>query len=316
MSKSKYTAFTNDPSLAADVLRQGGIVLFPTETVYGLGADSRNLSACLAIYKIKNRPVDNPLIVHLANPEQISEIAEVTQDAYRIIQEFMPGPITIILRKKDASVYSTGLSTIAVRVPSHKLCAEMLAAFGGPVSAPSANLSGSPSITRYEDAVAEFDGLVDLILQGEEPTIGLESTVVDLSGDSPRLLRPGLYGVEELRRILPDLVSVDVSLTETRPVSPGLKYKHYAPECEVYFVQSIPKPERNSAAIGIGINTEGWAFAVRVNDNLGYMRELYSFFRDCDKKGIRKAYCFPPANGAGQEALLNRIKKASEGSRN
>ncbi|EQA37058.1 tRNA threonylcarbamoyl adenosine modification protein, Sua5/YciO/YrdC/YwlC family [Leptospira inadai serovar Lyme str. 10] len=301
--------------MAAKVLRQGGVVLFPTETVYGLGADSRNLSACLEIYKIKNRPADNPLIVHLANPELIAEIAEITGDGSRIIEEFMPGPITIILRKKDNFVYSTGLSTIAVRVPSHKLCHAMLTAFGGPVSAPSANLSGRPSITRYEDAVAEFDGFVDLILQGEEPTIGLESTVVDLSVDPPRLLRPGLYGIEELSLIIPNLTLEDDS-TSARPISPGLKYKHYAPECEVYFVQSNPMPEPNSAAIGIGIDTDGWAFAVQLNDNFGYMRELYSFFRDCDKRGIRRAYCFPPANEAGREALLNRIKKASEGSRN
>ncbi|EQA43251.1 tRNA threonylcarbamoyl adenosine modification protein, Sua5/YciO/YrdC/YwlC family [Leptospira broomii serovar Hurstbridge str. 5399] len=301
--------------MAAKILRQGGIVLFPTETVYGLGVDSRNLSACLEIYKIKNRPADNPLIVHLANPEQIAEIADITEDGYRIIRQFMPGPITIILRKKDESVYSTGLSTIAVRVPAHKLCAEMLSDFGGPVSAPSANLSGRPSITRYEDAVEEFDGLVDLILQGDEPTIGLESTVVDLSVDPPRLLRPGLYGVEELSRVLPNLASVGDRATQAQPMSPGLKYKHYAPECEVYFVQSNPLPEQNSAAIGIGIDIDDWAFAVRVNDNFGYMRELYSFFRDCDKKGIRKAYCFPPANEAGKEALLNRIRKASEGSR-
>ncbi|PJZ26119.1 threonylcarbamoyl-AMP synthase [Leptospira hartskeerlii] len=310
MSKNKTTIITEDPSLAAKILKEGGIVLFPTETVYGLGADSRNLSSCLEIYKIKNRPADNPLIVHLGNPALIPDIGEVPENARILIRQCMPGPLSLVLKKIDKSVFSTGLTTIAVRVPSHPKALEMLSYFGGPVSAPSANLSGEPSITRLDDAISEFDGLVDLILKGSDPEIGLESTVVDFSISPPKLLRPGYFGWEELQKYVPDLE--DYSLLKEGDIvsSPGVKYKHYSPKAKVIFTEN-QTPDRESAAIGISL-TRGWKFALDLRNNTEYMKNLYSFFRDCDRLGISKIYCFPPAKASGKEALLNRILKAQE----
>ncbi|TGL59526.1 L-threonylcarbamoyladenylate synthase [Leptospira sarikeiensis] len=310
MSKSKNTILTEDSSLAAKVLKEGGIVLFPTETVYGIGADSRNLSACLEIYKIKNRPADNPLIVHLGNPGMIQLIGEVSDSVRSLIYKYMPGPLSLVLKKIDESVFSTGLPTVAVRVPSHPKVLEMLSFFGGPVSAPSANLSGQPSITRLEDAISEFDGLVDLILKGPEPEIGLESTVMDFSVDPPKLLRPGYWGFEELKRFVPNLIGVSSLKDGETPASPGMKYRHYAPTAKVFLTETR-SPESETAAIGINIPS-GWKFSLSVKDNSEYMKHLYSFFRDCDRLGIKEIYCFPPANESGEEAILNRILKAQE----
>ncbi|TGL53828.1 threonylcarbamoyl-AMP synthase [Leptospira wolffii] len=314
MSKNKNTILTKDPSLAAKALEKGGIVLFPTETVYGIGADSRNFDACLEIYKIKNRPADNPLIVHLADPNDIQKIAELPKNAEILLEKYMPGPLTLVLPKKDSKVFSAGLDTIAVRVPSHSLAREMIRLSGVPVSAPSANLSGRPSITRLEDAIHEFQGKVDVILDGQEPEIGLESTVIDLSGNSPKILRPGFLGPEELKEIFPNLSYTSYYPNEEegiRPASPGMKYRHYAPDANVIFAEIGTLPKEDSAAIGIDL-LEGWAFSLSVPDNLEYMKNLYSFFRDCDRMRIRTVYCFPPAEGQGKEALLNRIRKAQD----
>lgn len=301
-------------SEAAEVLQRGGIVLFPTETVYGIGADSRNAEACLRIYKIKNRPTDNPLIVHLADTDSIAGIARMNPGALVLAGEFLPGPLTMILKKSDPKVYSTGLDTIGVRVPSHGAAHRMLSAFGGPVSAPSANVSGRPSITRMGDAIREFQGEVDLILKGEDPKIGLESTVVDLSTEPPRLLRPGAYEFSELSRFLPDLVLAEPLGSGEKPASPGMKYRHYAPDCRIFLATGMETPSSDSAAIGIGIETSGWAYAISVKNNSEYMKELYSFFRDCDAKGIRTAFCFQPLFESGRDALLNRITKAAAAS--
>ncbi|TGK04149.1 threonylcarbamoyl-AMP synthase [Leptospira langatensis] len=314
MLKNKDTLITDDPSRAASVLKKGGIVLFPTETVYGLGANSRNFQACLEIYKIKNRPADNPLIVHLSDPGEIPKIASMNAFARSLAAYCMPGPITFVLSKLDNSVFSTGLSTLAVRVPSHSTANEMLRAFGGPVSAPSANLSGQPSITRFSDAVSEFKGKVDLILKGPEPTIGLESTVIDLSGPKPRILRPGFWSFEDLKDLLPELEDfgpADTSSDEEKPMSPGTKYRHYAPDAIVFLAEEGVRPEADAAAIGIGL-LPGWKYGLDLKDNAEYMRNLYSFFRDCDRQGITKIYCFPPLEGKGKEALLNRIQKAQD----
>lgn len=311
MSKNKKTILTTDPSLAAKTLERGGIVLFPTETVYGIGTDSRNLQACLEIYKIKGRPSDNPLIVHVSDWEQIRRIAEVPIGIEVLLQEFLPGPLTLILPKKDPLVFSAGLDTIGVRIPSHAKTREMLRIFAGPVSAPSANLSGKPSITRYEDALEEFDGKVDLILKGEEPEIGLESTVLDLSSEIPKILRPGFFELERLQTLLPKLIKEASGEGSERPLSPGMKYRHYSPNAKVILAEADFPPDLQAAAIGIQISG-GWKSHFSAKDNLEYMQNLYSFFRDCDRKGIERIYCFPPEQSTGKDAILNRIRKASE----
>jgi L-threonylcarbamoyladenylate synthase len=179
--------------MASDVLRNGGVIIFPTETVYGIGADSRNIAACQRIYSIKNRPRDNPFIVHVDSIESMEQIAVIPKKYQDSISRLTPGPITFILEKKEDSIFSTGLSTIGVRIPSNEIAKELLRISKTPISAPSANISGKPSITRSRDAIESFTGKVDFILTGEDSDIGFESTVVDLTGEIPILLRMGRY---------------------------------------------------------------------------------------------------------------------------
>ncbi|PJZ69467.1 threonylcarbamoyl-AMP synthase [Leptospira perolatii] len=313
MFENKKTKISEDPIEAASTLRQGGIVVFPTETVYGIGADSRNHEACHRIYKIKNRPSDNPLIVHVAQVLEIHEIVELPESFEKLLDLFMPGPLTLVGKKKDQTTFSSGLATIAIRVPENSSAREMLQSFGGPVSAPSANLSGRPSITRFNDAVEEFSGKVDLILKGEEPKIGIESTVLDGTANPPRILRPGFYDLEDLKAIYPNLESADPQAFSEKPSSPGMKYRHYAPDCKVILSDTFPESKPMIGVIGIGIGAL-WEYSVNVKDNHEYMKELYSFFRDCDKKKLELAVCMHPSKAPGEEALLNRIRKASEGS--
>ncbi len=226
------TIVSPDIEKASLVLKKGGVIIFPTETVYGIGADSRNLSACQKIYSIKNRPIDNPFIVHVDSFESMEKIAIIPKEYRKSIEQLIPGPITFILEKKDESIFSSGLSTIGVRIPSHNIANAILRFSNIPISAPSANLSGKPSITRSRDAINEFSGKVDFILTGEDSDIGIESTVVDLTGITPLLLRPGRISFSELGKFFPSIKKYK-SISLDKPVSPGMKYRHYAPDCDV-----------------------------------------------------------------------------------
>ncbi len=298
--------------MAANVLQNGGVILFPTETVYGIGADSRNISACERIYSIKNRPTDNPFIIHVDSIESIDKIARIPKQYRDCITHFIPGPITFILEKKDESLFSTGLSTIGVRVPSNTIANTLLKLSKIPVSAPSANLSGKPSITRAADAITQFQGKVDFILQGSDSEIGIESTVVDLTGTVPILLRPGKISYQEVKNLLPNLKKYEMNKKQLpdKPQSPGMKYRHYAPDCEVILCK------KNESITGDAIAFIGFDlypnvnFYVKVNTNLEYMHHLYSFFIDCDKKKIKKAFCQFPIQDEFEDVLLNRIEKA------
>ncbi|MCX8000508.1 MAG: L-threonylcarbamoyladenylate synthase, partial [Leptospiraceae bacterium] len=217
---------TEDIEKAAHYIKNGKLVLFPTETVYGLGASSWNFEACEKIYKVKGRPKDNPFIIHVGRIEDIFELGEVHPKYEELIYKFSPGPISFILRKRKKNLFSTGLPTIGIRVPSLPKTIEFLK-LAGPVSAPSANLSGKPSITKVEYLLETFQNSVDLLLLGEEPEIGIESTVIDLSHENPILLRPGKISSNEIKNFLPNLKII--SKAEEKPVSPGLKYRHYSP---------------------------------------------------------------------------------------
>jgi len=230
---------------AVKVLRGGGLVAFPTETVYGLGADAFNVKAVLRVFEVKMRPPDNPLIVHVSGIHMLDEVAtEVPEEVLRVLEIAWPGPLTVVLRRssKLPSVVSGGLDTVAVRAPAHPVALKLIESFGRPVVAPSANLSGKPSPTTAEHVLEDLGGRVDLALDSGETFFGVESTVVDVLRDPPRVLRPGPIGPEELERLFGRPVEVPdyargLELYSGAPPSPGLKYRHYAPEKKLVLVE-------------------------------------------------------------------------------
>lgn len=309
-----FKILTHSAEEAGQVLKQGGIVVFPTETVYGIGASAFDHSACRRLYAIKQRPLDNPLIIHVASIDQADAIAVIEKQHYKLIETFFPGPLTLILPKKTPSLFTAGLKTVAVRMPQLNLAREMIAAASVPIAAPSANLSGKPSITRLEDAVMQFEGHVDKILSGPDCMIGIESTVIDLSGENPIYLRPGTISFEALLPFLPNL-RLHYPQTMENPVSPGLKYSHYAPECSVLLVEDLTDIEPlHSGQIGFSLKKQS-ALDVLISNNEEYGKRLYSFFIDCDRRGLKYAYCQYPKRDALEPALLNRLFKASTANR-
>lgn len=297
---------SGDIEKAAYFIKQGKLVIFPTETVYGLGASSWNESACLKIYEVKGRPKDNPFIIHVGRIEDIFELAFVNPRYENFILNFSPGPISFILPKRKKKLFSSGLSTIGIRVPSFRKTQEFLK-LAGPVSAPSANLSGKPSITKINYLIETFQNTVDFLLLGDEPEIGIESTVVDLSKDIPVLLRPGKISSQEIKKFLHNL-EIPSKLENLTPLSPGVKYKHYAPDCIVkwYEGESLSLLENSY----LGFSNIPSAYSIQVKDNLDYMKNLYSFFIESDKRGIKIAYCDKPISDGFAEGIVNRVEKA------
>ena len=227
---------------AADILRAGGLVVFPTETVYGLGGNGLDATAAQKIYAAKGRPSDNPLIIHIARPEDAEAYAHTSDTYYRLARAFMPGPLTVILPKRDNIPHATtgGLDTVAVRCPSHPVAHRLIELAGVPIAAPSANLSGKPSPTSATHVAQDMDGRVDMILDGGSCEIGLESTIVKLDGNALTLLRPGAVTYDALCMVC-EKVTVAEAVTHQlaaneRPLSPGMKYRHYAPDCQVLIV--------------------------------------------------------------------------------
>lgn len=227
----------------AEKIKNGETVIFPTETVYGLGANAMDEDAAKKIYVAKGRPSDNPLIVHIADIEEVDKIAlEVGEKAKKAMENFWPGPLTIILKKKEIvpNVTSGGLSTVAIRMPSNKIANALIRESKTQIAAPSANISGRPSPTKAEHVVKEMSGRVSGIIMGGDCDFGLESTVVDFSEDKPMILRPGSITKEMLEEVLGE-VSIDPSLTKKedniKAKAPGMKYKHYSPNAQVYIVK-------------------------------------------------------------------------------
>ena len=219
----------------AEIINRGGLVAMPTETVYGLGADATDKNAAAKIYAAKGRPSDNPLIIHIASPEDAECYAYTSPLYYKLADAFMPGPLTVILPKKDIvpSEVTGGLDTVAVRCPSHEVAHALIKESGVAIAAPSANLSGSPSPTTAEHVISDMNGRIDAIIDGGSSEIGLESTIVKLEGDTAIMLRPGAVTCDALGCVC-EKVEIAAAVTELlgeneRPLSPGMKYKHYAP---------------------------------------------------------------------------------------
>ncbi|NNE71229.1 MAG: threonylcarbamoyl-AMP synthase [Rhodothermales bacterium] len=309
---STRTRILTDPVEAAGLLREGKLVAFPTETVYGLGADATNPLAVERVYRAKGRPGDNPLIVHLAGAEQIEEVAaEVPEAASWLLEAFAPGPITVIVPRGPSIVpaVSAGLETVGVRVPAHPVARAVLKAAGIPVAAPSANRSGRPSGTTWQAVLADLDGRIDGLLMGERPEVGIESTVVDCSGPVPAVLRTGGISLEQLRDVLPGIMARG----ERLDASPGTRHPHYAPTARVTVVDA-PRPRDGAAYIGLQQPEPGYVITEVVPDLESYARTLYAFFRKADSVGVKQIDCErPPASGIGV-ALRDRVVRAEAAS--
>lgn len=313
------TVVTNSPLEAAEFIRNGGTVAFPTETVYGLGANVFDAAAVAKIFEAKRRPADNPLIAHVANLVQINELAvEVNENARKFIDALFPGPLTLVLPKSDRVplIATAGLDTIGVRMPRHELGHRFLEACGVPVVAPSANLSGRPSPTTWQAVLEDLDGRIDCILQGEATEIGLESTVVDCSSGVPVLLRQGAVSLAALQAVVPE--TVENKVVDGRAVrSPGLKHRHYSPRAKVVLIdhgsESPNLRSENSAYLGLRRPDREFKKALLCTSVEIYAHVVFEFFRECDRELIDKIYCeIVPESGIGA-ALMDRLRRAAEG---
>ena len=235
-----------DPQLfeAADVIKKGGLVGIPTETVYGLGANALDASASKKIYEAKGRPSDNPLIAHISCMDELPAlVSEIPEAGKKLAEKYWPGPLTMVFLKSDVVPYGTtgGLDTVAIRMPSDPIANRLIRLAGVPVAAPSANTSGRPSPTKAKHVIEDMDGKIEMIIDGGEVGIGLESTIVDVSGEIPMLLRPGAITIEMLRETL-GRVEIDPAIlgplsADVKPKAPGMKYRHYAPKAEMTLVE-------------------------------------------------------------------------------
>ncbi len=307
------TKLTKDPVEAAEVINRGGIAAFPTETVYGLGAGVFDESAIGKIFKAKGRPQDNPLIVHIARVEDIEKLAvDVPVYARELIAEHFPGPLTVVVKKRaDVPMSVTaGLDSIGIRMPSGELAREFLWMCEMPVAAPSANLSGRPSPTTWQAVLEDLDGRVDCILQGDPTDVGIESTVVDCTGDVPVILRLGALNSEELGL---KIVRGDDEVAGAVK-SPGLRHRHYSPSARVVLVDDLKVLAGgvNVAFIGLGTPGVEMGYAVVCSNEQEYAHKVFEFFRECDRRGIETIYCETVWEGGIGAALMDRLKRAAE----
>lgn len=311
------TLLTRSPDEAAEFIKRGGIVAFPTETVYGLGAAIFDELAVRKIFAAKRRPPDNPLIAHIGDIGQLTELSDgVSEHARKLIDAFFPGPLTVVLRKSSGVplIATAGLDTIGIRQPRFELARQFLAACDTPVVAPSANLSGRPSPTTWQAVAEDLDGRIDCILQGPTSEIGLESTVVDCTGDFPVLLRQGAISLGELRSVVSDTTNY-VPGDGDAARSPGLRYRHYSPRGEVVLVDFIitDAAHPDSAYIGLDQNTMTSHFSIaRICPSVDdYAHSLFEFLRECDRRGIKTIYCEEVEETGIGAALMDRLRRAS-----
>lgn len=323
---------------AGRLISRGGVVVFPTETVYGMGAAALNSAAVMRVFRIKGRPSDNPVIVHVADSGQIGElVTRIPDKAKSLMREFWPGPLTLVMRKRNVvpDAVTAGLATVSIRVPDNSIALALVRISGTPIAAPSANFSGRPSITTFREAVEELDGRVDAIIDGGRTSIGVESTVMDMTHSIPILLRPGGIPVEDIRAVIGrvDIHPSVVGLVD-RPgpaPSPGMKYRHYSPSHSKVLL--FERQERVGASMSRAaerLRRKGYKVALLVTDEnrirkgvivrMGgrdeperIARTLFSHLRSLDRKGID--YILVEGideKGIGM-AVMNRLRRAAAG---
>jgi L-threonylcarbamoyladenylate synthase len=323
-----------DPSeigKAADIIKRGGIVAFPTETVYGLGANAFDARAVGNIFRAKDRPPDNPLIVHVSSKEMLHRVAENIPDhALKLMDSFWPGPLTIILKRRDAvpDITTGGLDTVAVRMPASRIAIDLIREAGVPIAAPSANISGRPSPTKAEHVIKDMDGRIDAVINGGVCRIGVESTVIDLTVTPPALLRPGGLSLEEITRCIGE-----VAVAQESVKSPGMRYTHYSPRTELVLIEG----ERSKVLAEIKHKVRGYriqglkvgVIATRessmeiecdaryilgsVTDLKEVASRLFSALRFLDEAGVDVGIAegvFPEVREG--RAVMNRLRKAAK----
>ncbi len=309
----------HDLESAARVLQAGGTVAFPTETVYGLGADATKPAAIVKIFQAKERPADNPLIIHLYSFEQLDRYCSAVSDvADKFLKAFCPGPLTLVLPKRAVitDLATAGLNSVAVRFPAHPTARELLRLANLPIAAPSANRSGRPSATTFEAVVDDLDGRITAVVCDEPSPIGLESTVVDMTGEIPIVLRAGGVSLEALQAIEPTTImrtqAVDSSVN-----SPGLRHRHYQPLARVVLCRSlrdvsIDSP-KSSAFIGLeATGDKKFGLSLRCETVDDYARLLFDFFRRCDTEKIDTIYCQTVEEAGIGYAINDRLRRAGE----
>ena len=321
---------------AGAIIKNGGLVAFPTETVYGLGGDAFNPDSSKKIYAAKGRPSDNPLIVHIAEMSALDKLSDnIPETLYDLADAFWPGPLTMIIKKKQAVPSETtgGLDTVAIRMPDHPVALRLIRAGGGYIAAPSANASGRPSPTLASHVEEDLNGRIDMIIDGGEVGIGIESTIVDLSGDVPMILRPGYVTRDMLERVIGTVETDPTLMKKTeggRPKAPGMRYRHYAPKGDMQIfagemssvAETINKRVRQSSRrCGILCSDE----SIRLYDDKGIIirslgsrtdlrsvaLNIYRALREFDDEGIEEIYAESfDTEGFGQ-AVMNRMLKAA-----
>ena len=326
-------------SEAARILRDGGLVAFPTETVYGLGANALEASASKKIYEAKGRPSDNPLIVHICRTEDMEVLArEIPEKAYQLAEVFWPGPLTMILKKKDVVPYGTtgGLDTVAIRLPANQIARKLIEESEVFVAAPSANISGKPSPTKAEHVIKDMTGKVDMIIDGGAATLGLESTIVDLSGATPVILRPGCITKGMLENVI-GRVEVDPTILNKNPdpglipKAPGMKYRHYAPEGNLTIYegdltlvvdainQKAKEKTDSGRRVGVIATDEtkalyryGTVMTIGSRkDEASIAAGLYAILREFDELHAEYIYSESFADSSLGHAIMNRLLKAA-----
>ncbi len=313
---------------AAEIIRRGGIVAFPTETVYGLGGNALDKNAAKKIYAAKGRPSDNPLIVHFSNVADASKYCTVNELFKKIASSLMPGPLTVILPKKECipSSVTGGLDTVGIRVPSHKVARELIELSGVPIAAPSANISGKPSPTEFSHIEHDLDGRADALIDGGCCDFGVESTIIKLNGDVIQLLRPGAITVDMLSLFSENIV-IDKAITEKFdgvPLAPGMKYRHYAPDCPLAVLDGRDDDVyaflASKGRIGVICFDEDipyisgkYVFPCGSRDNsLSQAQKLFSCLRKFENiNDIDMIYARMPSKEGIGLAVFNRLIKAS-----
>lgn len=344
MKTKILTTSEKDIREAAKIIEGGGLVAFPTETVYGLGANALDAEAVARIYEAKGRPSDNPMIVHIARASDIGQLTPMlSEDIVKLIDNFWPGPLTMVLRKKPGVPDRTtgGLDTVAVRMPDNEAALRLINLAGCPIAAPSANISGRPSPTRARDVIADMDGKIDAVIAGDECRVGIESTVLDMTGDVPTILRPGIITAENIEAAIDKKVKYDESLfvrpeegdldpsiaaaeepamdgaaNDFRPKAPGMKYKHYAPKAQMTVIEGrrdkvkseIERLKRLNERLGLKVGVilfEEKAFIEAAHD-------FFSRLRDLDEEGVDLilAGALSDRDGVGF-AVMNRMLKSA-----
>lgn len=318
--------------IGADALKNGKLVVFPTETVYGLGADALNTEAVRSIFIAKGRPSDNPLIVHISDLGQLDQlVVNVSEVAKKLMAAFWPGPLTLVMEKSEIvpDIITAGLDTVAIRMPSDPIALELISKSGVPVAGPSANISGRPSPTSEEHVIQDLNHRVDVIIRGGNAIVGLESTVLDVTCDPPKILRPGYITDQDIKKIAGD-VAFDPYLKDKNqvPKSPGMKYKHYSPDAEVIIIKG-PKTlekmseikesyEKKGQTIGIMATEEILSHFSGVTCSLGdeddmeaVANQLFYCLRELDRKGVDMILTHAVQKQGLGIAIMNRLEKAA-----